>query len=222
MMRLLVLRPEPGSTATVERARRLGLDPLAVPLFKIEPLAWQALPVTMFDGLLLTSANAVRHAGPQLEQFIRLPVYAVGEASAAAALENGFLVSAIGDGGADRLLGSLDPDLKLLHLCGLDRKTLVGARQQITAIPVYRARATDVRTGELSNSVALIHSPRAAERLADLVDPVARGSISIAAISRDALGVAGEGWATAQAAEKPNDDALLVLAARLCNKTEAQ
>lgn len=221
MMRLLVLRPEPGSTATVERARRLGLDVLAIPLFEIEPLAWQA-PLARFDGLLLTSASAVRHAGPQLGQLRNLPVYAVGEATAAAAREAGFVVAATGDGGADRLLGSVHPKLKLLHLCGADRKTPVGARQQITPVPVYQARPRKIQIGQLSNSVALIHSPRAAERFADLVHPAARGSISIAAISRDALGVAGEGWAGAEAAEKPNDDALLVLAARLCNKTAAQ
>ena len=34
--------------------------------------------------------------------------------------------------------------------------------------------------------------------------------------------MAGEGWAAAEAAENPSDEALLVLAARLCNKTDAQ
>ena len=33
MKRVLVLRPEPGASATVERARALGLDAVAVPLF---------------------------------------------------------------------------------------------------------------------------------------------------------------------------------------------
>ena len=40
MRRVLVLRPEPGASATVERARRLGLDAVAIPLFEIEPVAW--------------------------------------------------------------------------------------------------------------------------------------------------------------------------------------
>ena len=40
MRRVLVLRPEPGASATVERARARGLDAFAVPLFAIEPLDW--------------------------------------------------------------------------------------------------------------------------------------------------------------------------------------
>ena len=62
MRRVLVLRPEPGAAATVKRARARGLDAVAIPLFEIEPLAWEAPPAGGFDGLLLTSANAVRHA----------------------------------------------------------------------------------------------------------------------------------------------------------------
>ena len=39
MRRVLVLRPEPGASATVERARERGLDAIAAPLFEIEPIA---------------------------------------------------------------------------------------------------------------------------------------------------------------------------------------
>ena len=66
MRRVLVLRPEPGASATVERARERGLDAVAIPLFEIEPLAWEAPEAGSFDGLLLTSANAVRHGGEGL------------------------------------------------------------------------------------------------------------------------------------------------------------
>ena len=60
MRRLLVLRPEPGASATAGRARTLGLDPVLMPLFEIEPIAWTAPDPAGFDALLLTSANAVR------------------------------------------------------------------------------------------------------------------------------------------------------------------
>ena len=63
MSALLVLRPEPGASATVERARELGLDAVAVPLFEIEAMDWDAPEPGGFDGLLLTSANAVRCGG---------------------------------------------------------------------------------------------------------------------------------------------------------------
>jgi len=216
MRPLLVLRPEPGATATVQRARERGLEAVAVPLFEIEPLDWKAPDSTGFDGLLLTSANVVRSAGDQLKALRGLPVYAVGQATADAARDAGFSIASVGDADVERLLRSIDPRLKLLHACGEDRRA-PAADQQITAVPVYRAKpigAPDL--GRLTGAVALIHSPRAGRRFAELVGD--RGSISIAAISRAAADSAGGGWETVESAEAPNDDALLALAARLCNK----
>ena len=115
MRRLLVLRPEPGATATVQHARERGLDALAVPLFEIEPLEWDAPDPAAFDGILLTSANAVRSAGEKLKFFGGLPVYAVGDATGEAARQAGFSIAAVGDADVGRLLGSIEPDLKLLH-----------------------------------------------------------------------------------------------------------
>ena len=63
MKRLLVLRPEPGASATAAKARALGLEPIAIPLFKTEAVEWEAPEASAFDGLLLTSANAIRCGG---------------------------------------------------------------------------------------------------------------------------------------------------------------
>ena len=129
MKRLVVLRPEPGASATVRRARERGLDAFAIPLFEIEPVAWRAPEASGFDGLLLTSANAVRHGGDDLLELRGLPVYAVGSATADAAREAGFDVASTGDAGVERLLGSIEADLKLLHLAGEDRKAPANARR---------------------------------------------------------------------------------------------
>src|SRR5579864_5322577 len=107
MRRVLVLRPEPGANTTVTRARERGLDAVAAPLFKIEPVSWLAPEVGDFDGLLLTSANAVRSAGAQLENFLALPVYAVGKLTSEAARERGFIIAAVGNCGIDRLIESI-------------------------------------------------------------------------------------------------------------------
>jgi uroporphyrinogen-III synthase len=218
MRRLLVLRPEPGASATVERARECGLEASAVPLFEVEPVPWNRPDAGSFDGLLLTSANGVRCAGEDLNDLRGLKAYAVGQATANVAREAGFDIAATGDSGVDRLLGSIDPDIKLLHLCGEDRRAPEGARQQITAISVYKARAVerpDLR--EAVGNIALVHSPRAARRLAELVSD--RGSIAVAAISEAAAEAAGTGWQVVEAAQEPTDDALLALAARLCNNS---
>ena len=62
MKPLAVLRPEPGASATLGRAQAMGLAAFAMPLFAVEPVAWTAPAPHDFDALLLTSANAVRHA----------------------------------------------------------------------------------------------------------------------------------------------------------------
>ena len=72
-----------------------------------------------------------------------LKAYAVGDATAEAARDAGFDIAATGDAGVDRLLGSIEPDLKLLHLCGEDRREPEGAKQKITAVTVYRAKPVD-------------------------------------------------------------------------------
>jgi uroporphyrinogen-III synthase len=214
MRRALVLRPEPGASETMERARKLGLEALSIPLFEVEPVNWVAPDPGGFDGLLLTSANAIRHGGEQLAQLRGLKVHAVGQATADAAREAGFEVAAIGDRGVDGLLGSLDPGLRLLHLCGEDR---VDAGEAITAIAVYRARPLEQPDiSQAEGSVALIHSPRAGRRFAELVED--RSSIAIGAISAAAAEAVGAGWEIIAVADSPGDKALLALAARLCNK----
>ena len=220
MRRVVVLRPEPGASETLDRARELGLDAVAIPLFDIEPLEWTPPDAQAFDGLLLTSANAVRQAGDGLRHLRGLPVYAVGQATAAAARDAGFGIAATGDAGVDRLLGSIDPDLRLVHLCGEDRQAPSNEGPPVTAVPVYRARIrADADLTAAQGAVIMVHSPRAGRRLAELV--AQRASIAIVAISDPAAAAAGEGWERVDIADQPRDEALLALAARLCNKTAA-
>lgn len=217
MTRVIVLRPEPGARETLARAARHGLDARAIPLFEIEPLEWDPPDPEGFDAVLLTSANAVRFGGESLQLLRALPAYAVGEPTAAAARAAGFDIAASGDAGVERLLGSVEAGLRLLHLCGEDRVDVPGARQAIEPIVVYRARpapAPDLE--ELAGTVVLIHSPRAGHRLADLVTD--RASIRIAAISPAAAAAAGDGWGAVESAPDPTDEALLALAERLCDK----
>jgi len=221
LRRLLVLRPEVSANATVARARAAGLEAIAIPLFEIEPVEWQAPDAGSFDGLLLTSTNAVTSAGEQIDLLRGLRVYAVGDATAEAARGAGFDIAATGDSGIDRLLDSIEADLRMLHLCGAERREPRDARQAITPLTVYRSREID--QPDLSpapGQLALIHSPRAGMRFAELVKD--RTTIAVAAISTAALEAVGEGWEMAEAADAPNDDALLALATRLCNKPDPE
>jgi uroporphyrinogen-III synthase len=221
MTRVLILRPEPGAGATADRARHVGLDPLVIPLFEIEAVAWEPPDPAQFDAMLLTSANAAREAGRHGLRLRGLPVHAVGDATAEAAREAGFDIASRGEAGVERLLASLEPDLRLLHLCGVDRHEPMGVRQKITTMKIYRSRARDgVDMKEAAGAVALVHSPRVGRRLCELITD--KSSLVIAAISAAAAEAAGCGWRRVEHADAPNDEALLALAARLCKTSAPQ
>jgi uroporphyrinogen-III synthase len=214
MRRLIVLRPEPGASRTVARAQALGLNAVAMPLFAIEPVAWDVPDPADFDALLLTSANAVRHGGEGLQRLRSLPAHAVGEATAEAARTAGFSVASTGTSGVDALLADTARDTRLLHLAGEDRHAPSDDRRGITAVTVYRAVPILDRL-DIASCVAAVHSPRAGRRLAELVAD--RSTIAVAAISPAAAGAVGRGWQAVESADAPSDTALLALAARLCN-----
>ena len=214
MKPLLILRPEPGNSATAARARALGLTVWQRPLFAVEPVAWEAPDPRAFDHLLLTSANAVRHAGSALAHFRGLDVLAVGPATATTAREAGLRVTQVGDGGVEALLADVPADRRLLHLTAAEHRP-AGDRHQVHAIVVYRARplTVDVPPGPC---VAAVHSPAAGASLADLMTD--RSAVAVAAISNAAASACGSGWADVQCLASPDETALLALAARLCQE----
>ena len=221
MSRVVVVRPEPGASETCERARARGLDAIGIPLFATHPIEWDAPEAGGFDALLLTSGNAVRLAGERLTELRGLPVHAVGNATAEVARAAGFDIASTGDAGVERLLGSLEADLKLLHLCGEDRAAAGDARQAITAVPVYRSAPIDPppAIGCAAGGVVLLHSPRAGQQFDRLAadQSLDRAQVSVVAISRAAAAAVGNGWKRVEAADHPTDDALLALAERLCD-----
>ncbi len=217
MRTLLLLRPEPGLSASAERARALGLDVISRPLFRIEPLEWDVPELTKYDAMLLTSANAVRSAGPRLKQLASLPVHAVGQSTAVAARDAGLQVETVGAGNVADLLDALPSSLRLLHLAGEDHRPVVGERieRRITYRSVTISNPSLPPLGDL---VAAIHSPRAGARLSELAN--VRGSTVIAAISDAAAAACGVGWEAVAVASEPNDNSLLALAASLCHKSD--
>jgi uroporphyrinogen-III synthase len=199
----------------------MGLDAIGLPLFIVHPLPWVAPDPAQFDALLLTSANAIRHGGEQLELYRHLPVKAVGEATANAARAAGFGDVLAGPGRVQKLLDSLPSALRLLHLGGRER-TPVESSQPITAITIYAADPIPVAEDSaalLPGSIAALHSSRAARRLREVTGEAGldRSTITLAAISSVAAEAAGDGWEWVESAEWPDDDALLALARRLCD-----
>lgn len=222
MRPLLVLRPEPGNSATVARARDLGLEPHGVPLFATRPLAWDAPDPASYVGILLTSGNALRFAGPQLSRYLHLPAFAVGAATQRLAEEAGFSSVVAGDRDVNRLIARIATLglHRLLHFCGADVKPFDAMGLEIERMPVYAADPAEPGPEFESllalGPVALVHSARAGERFATLVSLARRTAIALVAISADAAAAAGEGWEEVAIATEPRDEALLQEAKRLC------
>lgn len=218
---IAVLRPEPGNAATVARCRTAGLETIALPLFAVIPLDWEAPDAAAFDALLLTSANAVRHAGHALASLSMLPVLAVGAATARAAAAAGLSVALTGSGDAAALMAEAAAagTRRALHLGG--RETTVAMTGIVAqSISVYASEPDDIDPADLAmltGSTALLHSARAAMRLGELIDRagLTRQSIAIAAISPAVALAADRGWGALTVAATPDDAALIAAARRL-------
>lgn len=214
-MKLLIIRPQPGADATAARVKAAGHEALLVPLFAVEPVAWEPPSTEGYDGLLLTSANAVRQAGPELSSFAHLPAHVVGQVTASAAKQAGLLVGHTGAAGAEKLLSGLG-GCKLLWLAGADHTEFAApASVEVDIRIVYRSVAVPVPSnfGEMTMQAdhVLLHSPRAARYFASLVadQGLDLATISIAALSDNIAQAAGSGWKSVQIAPQPSDAALL-------------
>jgi uroporphyrinogen-III synthase len=218
---ILIVRPQPGASATEKRATALGLRPIVAPLFSVRPLDWEAPDPAGFDAVLLTSANAARHGGAQMRLLTALPCYAVGEATAAAAENTGFgdLRAGPSDGPAAVAMMAKDGVKRAFHPCGRDHVDLAQAGIAIERRPVYASDEVAslpvaAEAAIAAGALILAHSPRAGALLARLIPD--RSGSALAAISAAAADAAGGGWRSKAVAPSPSDEALLELAAKLC------
>ena len=130
-MAVLVTRPQPDNEATAATLRARGFEVLLAPMLRFEALAFQDDSDTRYGAVIVTSANALRGFAkqPAGQRLLKLPLFAVGEHTAAAARDAGFdkVISANGDATALReavLAGVKAKQLKkaspLLYLAGAD------------------------------------------------------------------------------------------------------
>lgn len=224
-MKLFILRPQPGADRTAASAAVLGLDPVIAPFFSVTPIAWDAPDPAGYDALILTSANAPRHAGAALRSYAELPCYAVGETTADAARDAALHDIRVGpsDGHALVAMMAAGGIKRALHLAGADRTPLDPRGIAIDVRTVYRSEAAATLPEAIAaGGIALLHSPRAGRVLAGLASPEICARLTIAAISAAAAQAAGAGWRSVHVAAAPRDAALLELAAKLCQKGAGQ
>jgi len=100
MVTMLVTRPEPDASETARRLEALGIAAVIEPLLRAETLPTTLPPAQGFAALAVTSANALRALDDRgaVAPYRHLPLYAVGERTAACARALGFATVASADG----------------------------------------------------------------------------------------------------------------------------
>src|SRR5580692_1903209 len=185
-MAVLVTRPRPDNEATAASLRARGFEALLAPMLRFEALAFQDVSDTRYGAVIVTSANALRGFAkqPAGQRLLKLPLFAVGEHTAAAARDAGFdkVISANGDATALReavLAGVKAKQLKkaspLLYLAGADlardlagdlgeRGFTVVTQTTYRMIPVT-SLPRDVSDGFAANGIqAVLHYSRRSAR----------------------------------------------------------
>jgi len=183
---VLLTRPLVSSEAMAAEVKKLGFEVLIEPMLSIEPVAFDLEQPERYQGLLLTSANAI--ACLEDDRLSKdMPVYTVGNQTAEAAKDQGWknLISAKGAGAdlVDLVKAHVDPGKgPLLHVRGVNTALpihilLSEAGYNVDLLTVYRAVPASVlsetcRYALSSGQIEIIpfFSKRTAEAFLRLVD----------------------------------------------------
>jgi uroporphyrinogen-III synthase len=161
-MAVLVTRPHPDNEATALALRARGFEALPAPMLRFEPMPPSDDLAGDYGAVIATSANALRAIKKELAQsaLLLLPLFAVGDHTAAAARGLGFaeVISAAGDADALRkcVVGAkqLKNKSPLLYLAGAEvsrdlASDLAAQGRELVTVVTYRM-------------IALPHLPRQA------------------------------------------------------------
>jgi uroporphyrinogen-III synthase len=232
-MRMLVTRPEPDAGETAARLEALGIETLVVPLLERAALH-TALPAAhQLAALALTSANALRALEERgaLKAFRSLPVFAVGEHTAAAASDAGFRRVTVAGGTLSHLAAEIEASgirgpvfyPAARHQSGDLAAALKAFGVETVVARVYEMRAratlpaeTLAALGTDAIGAALFYSRRTAETfvaLAGTLAPAARRSFGVLCLAEPvAAPLLAVGFSRVALADAPNEDAMMTLA----------
>ncbi len=230
--RILVTRPEPGASRTAQRLSKAGYDPVVLPLTRIEPLA-HLLPAGAFDGVIVTSAQALAAADPAgLSRFLTVPVLAVGETTGQAARSLGFSSVNAGTGSTgwivEHLKATAGPGARLLYLCGRVRRpeleaALAHAGIAVQAVETYDAVPVPYGEEQLASALggapfdAVVLMSRQAASAFDRrmsvgrFGPLFKGALIVCFSTRIAEALRAERQRKAVVTEHASEDALMNL-----------
>ena len=235
--RLLLTRPRPESRALAAALKAHGVDSLIEPMLTIRLDADARFDPAGAQAILLTSANGARAlaaAGGTAAR--RLPVLAVGQATAEAARRGGFEKVESANGDVDDLAAlaaaRLRPEAgRLVHVAGrVSAGCLAGrlraAGFEAVRVPLYEAAPARALSPPARRALegqalagAAFFSPRTAALLAGLVREAGLaprvGTMTAFCLSDAVAAVATAlPWRRVAVADAPRQDALVALVAR--------
>ena len=201
-MAVLVTRPLPDGETTAADLRARGIQAITAPMLRFEPFGFRNDDVA-YGGVLVTSVNALRAVESALagSSLLKLPLFAVGERTAAAARAAGFAEVVAGEGDAAALRDLVIENAKakklkkakpLLYLAGEElARDLAGELankgfEVVTQI-TYRMVPAKSLPGEVVDGFAagrieaVLHYSRRSARA--FVDAARAGGVEISALS---------------------------------------
>ena len=224
MVRLLVTRPEPDASETAARLRALDIEAVVDPLLHSVTLTTTLPAADGFAALAITSANALRalHDRGEIPRLRRLPVYTVGDKSAAVARDMGFAQVVSAEGNADDLVA-------LLAHAGVDGPVLYPtARHQaadlakalaphgvmVISAAVYEMQPVDRMAADIAEfDGALFYSRRTAETFASLAPATDRARPGMLCLSEAvAAPLLAAHFVRVSLADHPSEEAMMALA----------
>ncbi len=238
-MRFLVTRPQPDCKVTADRLRALGHDADEMPLLVFKPETPRVFELSEVRALAFTSRRAIQalEGHPQLSLFTSLPVFTVGDKTAEACRELGFLdvVSANADihGLAELILASRGEfaDGTVLYPAARIRsgdlaEQLDRGGLRCRTVPVYHMLPVDVLPEQIALGFrqeaydgVLVFSRRTGETLSVLLKANGLGhifsSLPIYAISTQAAETL-ESFDHVYISRVPREDALIELVLADC------
>jgi uroporphyrinogen-III synthase len=229
-MQALVTRPREESESLASALAARGVGAIIEPMVKVHYCVAKAPDLATVQAILCTSANGVR-ALARVTGERGLPLFAVGDATAARARSEGFTAVASADGAVADLVRLAATRLRpqngrLLHVAGnVVAGDLVGALRAhgfvIERSVLYEARPAGALSAAAVRALrrgmidfALFFSPRTAGifvRLAGVARVVAccRTITSLAISAAADAHLAGLPWRNRLVSERPNQPALL-------------
>ncbi len=228
-MRIAITRPIADAKSFADALQKIGVEPVLEPLISIENIEGSSLDLTPYQALLVTSANGAR-ALKNWTTERSIKVFAVGDASAQAAIEIGFQNVESAGGNVDMLAHLVinklsDEDGPLLHVAGTRvagdlSGVLLQAGFEIRREVLYRARFLDSFSTQFTQALdageidgVTLFSPRTALAFVDLAEKSNVTSLKSVtayclsqAVAENALGIS---WKNIIVAKTPDQVSLI-------------